>query len=194
MAINFKLMDVFKLDAEDDPMNREWVGYHPSYPPEVLFAQNRGVWHLGERAEEEEYLTFSYDGEIVLVAQIDGIEALGWANPKGRRDKKAVIGRVLGPGNRAHDYFIGRPVDGHRNPVTYIDDPDSRPGPAVRVCACGCGRTVSGARHFVSGHDQKAVHERIGRQWGDTRGFIEWFDATYPRRRGGAQRHGPASP
>lgn len=31
------------------------------------------------------------------------------------------------------------------------------------------------------GHDQRAVHERIARQWGDTLGFIHWFDDTYGR-------------
>jgi hypothetical protein len=32
---------------------------------------------------------------------------------------------------------------------------------------------------FVPGHDQKAIHERIAQQWGNTVGFIEWFDETY---------------
>jgi len=32
----------------------------------------------------------------------------------------------------------------------------------------------------VPGHDQKAIHARISKQWGGTLGFIDWFDATYP--------------
>jgi hypothetical protein len=39
---------------------------------------------------------------------------------------------------------------------------------------------VSGNRSFLPGHDQRAVHERIARQWGGTLGFMDWFDATYP--------------
>jgi hypothetical protein len=63
----------------------------------------------------------------------------------------------------------------HRNPVTYIDDPAGDP----RTCACGCGAVVPGHRIFVPGHDQRAVHDRITRQWGNTLNFIHWFDATY---------------
>jgi hypothetical protein len=43
--------------------------------------------------------------------------------------------------------------------------------------------TVSGGRVFLPGHDQRAVHERIARQWGDTLGFITWFDSQYGLRR-----------
>lgn len=35
---------------------------------------------------------------------------------------------------------------------------------------------------FLSGHDQRAVRERIARQWGDTVGIIRWCDETYGRK------------
>jgi hypothetical protein len=73
--------------------------------------------------------------------------------------------------------LVGSPAPDHfRNPVTYF----SESGAAAPVCACGCGETVSGSRAFVPGHDQKAIHARISKQWGSTLGFIEWFDTTYP--------------
>ncbi len=41
-------------------------------------------------------------------------------------------------------------------------------------------RRISGARAFAAGH-QRAIHERISKQWGDTLAFINWFDGTYRR-------------
>ncbi|MEJ5915941.1 hypothetical protein WDV86_16050, partial [Pseudokineococcus sp. 1T1Z-3] len=55
--------------------------------------------------------------------------------------------------------------------------PDTGPS----TCACGCGGEVAGHRAFLPGHDQRAIHERIARQWGNTLGFVDWFDATFPR-------------
>jgi hypothetical protein len=37
----------------------------------------------------------------------------------------------------------------------------------------------AGARQFLPGHDQRAVHDRISEQRGNTMGFIRWFDDTY---------------
>jgi hypothetical protein len=42
--------------------------------------------------------------------------------------KKAIRGRVLGPGHPVHDELIGaRMPDRHRNPFTYADDPAGLP-------------------------------------------------------------------
>lgn len=57
--------------------------------------------------------------------------------------------------------------DRHRNPVTYVADPVEQ-----RTCACGCDGPVTGGRVFLPGHDQRAIHERIARQWGDTLGSL----------------------
>ena len=182
MAINFKLSDVKPVDREDDPMDREWVGYRPTLTDQQVFEQNRGMWFLAARAEDEQYATFSYAGTIVAVAEITGVETLPWENPNGRRHKQAVIGRALGPGHPAYEFFIDRPVAAARNPVSYIDDPQPRPAPEPRSCACGCGTPVEPPKHFAPGHDQRAVRERIAKQWGDTLGFIRWFDETYGRK------------
>lgn len=108
-----------------------------------------------------------------MVVALDGVETVP-AKQVGARSKRVVVGRVLRPGDPAHDALIGQPVDGHRNPVTYIAGLDPR------TCRCGCGGTVAGGRAFRPGHDQRAGHDRITRQWGGTVGFVDWFDATYP--------------
>ncbi|MEU6077590.1 AAA family ATPase [Micromonospora sp. NPDC047074] len=65
---------------------------------------------------------------------------------------------------------------GRAVPITYVDNhPLDRP----RTCGCGCGGVVAGARQFLPGHDQRAIHERISEQWGSAMGFIRWFDDTY---------------
>jgi hypothetical protein len=33
----------------------------------------------------------------------------------------------------------------------------------------------------MPGHDQRAIHDRIARQWGNTLAFVDWFDATFPK-------------
>lgn len=168
--INIKLSDRQVRSPETDDMGRTWVGYSHTSTPQQLFDQNRGVWQLGTRAEVEQLVTFSYDGRVCVVAGIDGIETIPAKGPG--RDKRALIGRVLQPGDPAHDALIGTATDKHRNPVTYGQEP--------HVCPCGCGQSVAGHRVFVSGHDQRAIHDRIARQWGNTLGFIRWFDTAYP--------------
>jgi hypothetical protein len=43
-------------------------------------------------------------------------------------------------------------------------------------------RRVGEARpNLRPGHDQRGIHARIERQWGDALGFIRWFDETYGR-------------
>jgi hypothetical protein len=181
MAINFKLNPRWRLDPEVDRMGREWVGWDDTKSANVNFEQNRGIWLLGRRAEKERYATFSLGGKVVMVAEIDDIEPIppraGDESPK-----RAIVGRVLGQDDPMHETFIGRQVDSHRNPVTYMPDP----GYATKECACGCGETVAPMRDFAAGHDQRAIHDRIARRWGDTVAFIEWFDATYPEQAGSA--------
>jgi hypothetical protein len=36
---------------------------------------------------------------------------------------------------------------------------------------------VTKARAFLPGHDQRAIHVRIVKAWGDTLSFMDWFDA-----------------
>lgn len=168
--LHIKLHDRRSI-AADDPMGRAWVGYDPTLSPEVLFDQNRGRWVLGPRADRERFAVFSYTGDhtIKFVAEIDGFE------PSGK--KRVIVGRVLGTDHPLSRRWVGAPSpDDFRNPTTYFKDPESGPS----TCACGCGEAVPANRSFLPGHDQKAVHARITKQWGGTLGFIDWFDATYP--------------
>src|SRR4051812_25919998 len=134
MAINFKLNPRWSIDPETDDMGRGWVGWDPKRSDNTNLTQNRGLWYLGARAQKERYATFSLGGTVRLVAEIDQIETIP---PKERKRpaKKALIATLLEAGHPAYDYFIDRPVDGNRNPVSYIADPDAPP----QTCACGCG-------------------------------------------------------
>jgi hypothetical protein len=178
VAINFKLGPVTQIDPATDDMSREWIGWTHLHTAQQTYEQNRGVWVLGPRADRERLATFSSDGQIKLVVEIDRIESIP-AKERVRRAKSAIVGRVLEPGDPRHDALIGQHVDTHRNPVTYIAEPTA----GDPTCACGCGAPVPSHRSFLPGHDQRAVHERISRQWGSTLGFIDWFDATYPAER-----------
>jgi hypothetical protein len=156
-----------------DPMGRSWVGFDPTLSDDELFAQNRGRWVLGRRADREEYALFSYTGDhtVKFVAQIKGYAPTG--------NKRAICGHVLAPDHPVAQHWVGKPApDNHRNPATYVVDADG----GTNTCACGCGEAIPPSRVFAPGHDQKAVHERITRRWGSTLGFIRWFDEAYPDR------------
>ncbi len=153
-----------------DGMDRQLIGYDPTVSAEENFERNRGVWLLGPRAASERHALFSstVDGTVKFVVEIDELEPV--------LHKKALTGRIVPAGDPLHNRWVGRTApDSHRNPVTYVNDKD-RPA----VCACGCGEPVSGGRTFQPGDDQRAIHARIIRQWGNTVGFLDWFDATYP--------------
>lgn len=177
MAINFKL-GPWRTVGPDDDMDRTWVGWKEDLTAEQIYANNRGIWILGPRADQEQYATFSVRGVIQYVVEIDDIETI--SSKSGRKPKRAIRGRLLSSGHPAYLALIGREVDGNRNPVTYIpDDPADEP---ERPCACGCGEaTVKPPRSFAAGHDQRAVRERITRRWGSTLAFMRWFDAQEDR-------------
>lgn len=165
--IHIKLSDRQEADPRD-PMGREWYGYLATATVQELFDNNRGRWVLGKRADSEMYAVFSYTGDhkVKFVAEIDGFEEY-----EGRR---AIVGRPLADSHPLAKQWVGkRSPDSFRNPTTYHDE--------LRECACGCGEPIKSGRNFVPGHDQRAVHERIERQWGSTLGFIRWFDETYGR-------------
>ena len=175
MAINFKLGPVTEINPATDDMSRTWICWSHLHSVEQTYEQNRGVWVLGPRAQRERLATFSYDGSIKIVATVDRIETIP-AKEAWRRSKSAIVGRVLEPEDPRYKALIGQPVDSHRNPVTYITEPTA----GDPTCACGCEAPVAGHRSFLPGHDQRAVHDRIASQWGNTLAFIDWFDDTYP--------------
>lgn len=158
--------------GEDDTMHRDYVGWSPEQSPQDLFERNCGRWKFGARARGERYAVFSSTdtGRTVLVVEIDDFRDVGGG-------KSAIVGTVLAAGNPVYDGLIGQPsLDRFRNPVTYVDD---HPLDQPRTCACGCDGVVTGIRQFLPGHDQRAIHDRIAAQWGNTVGFIRWFDTTY---------------
>jgi hypothetical protein len=168
--LHIKLHDRRDIDGAD-PMGRSWVGYDARLSNEELFKQNRGRWVLGPRAERERFALFSYTGDhtVKFVAEIEGYEDVG--------GKRAIMGRVLPPDHAVTREWVGAPSpDNFRNPATYVRDSGAEPS----TCACGCGHPIPAHRAFLPGHDQKAIHARITRQWGGTLGFIDWFDATFP--------------
>lgn len=168
--LHIKLHDRRSI-SPDDPMGRDWVGYDPSLSVEQVFDQNRGRWVLGARADREKYAMFSYTGDhtVKFIAEIEAFESID--------NRRAIVGRVLDTDHPLSQRWLGAPApDNFRNPATYFREP----GAAPSTCACGCGEPVPANRAFLPGHDQKAIHERITKQWGGTVGFIDWFDATYP--------------
>ncbi|MGN6871171.1 MAG: hypothetical protein ACTHMY_22480 [Solirubrobacteraceae bacterium] len=152
--IRIKLGDRRPVTWEDDDLGREWYGYDPTVSDEELWAHNRGRWPLGPRADQEQYVALVYKGEVKLVAEIAGIDPT-------RNNKRAFRGPVLGLDHPVANRLVGSKVaDGFRNPVRYIGEPD-----ITVTCAYGCGEPVSGGQTFVSGHDQRAIRDRIKRRW-----------------------------
>ena len=172
--IHIKLGERRNVDPDVDVMNRKWVGYDEHVPKDELFEINGGRWVLGARAKGERYAAYSYTGDhkIKFVVEITGLRDL----PGGYR---RIEGRVLDPKSDpvARKLVESPAPDQNRNPVTYHPDPAEVDRPK---CACRmCGIEVSRHGAFVTGHDQKAIHARIHKQWGDTLKFIDWFDDKY---------------
>ena len=125
MAINIKLSDVETEDPDTDPLQRSWWGYRPGLSAAQIFEHNRGMWYLAaDRAGSERWLTFSFAGKVVAVAEIDGVETLPWLTDDPRRPKQVISGRALAPGHPVWEHFIDRLVPPARNPITYLDDPE----------------------------------------------------------------------
>lgn len=158
--------------SADDPLNRSRYGYEPGMTPDEIYEANRGYYAIGtEAAARERYAIFSgirSNGErtVVLAVAINSITPVQVPGKPGRR---TIEGRPLERGHPVHDTYVGKPIEGARNPVVYFDSPFD-----LRECACGCGEQVSRSQ-FVPGHDQRALHERVARI-GTVAEFIRWFD------------------
>ena len=124
MAINFKLFDQKILDPKESWAGRPWQGWAPEAALEEVWEYNRGIWRFGDRIEDERIATFSWRGEVVLVAAITGIEDVGpqfWKNGQRRR---ALRGFVLPEGHRVHDALMGAERPRNRAALTYHPTPD----------------------------------------------------------------------
>jgi hypothetical protein len=167
------------IDPETDPLGRDRVGFSEKMSANALYDANHGTWVLGPRAQGERYALVSFHGIVRQAIEIDSIDKVTWRDPDDPRDDRSVInGKWLEPGHPVYDTYVGKPspVQGVRNPVTYIDAPvDGNP------CRCGCGGTVS-SRDFLPGHDQTALHDRV-KQIGTVSEFLDWFDVVRGHRR-----------
>ncbi len=128
MTLNLKLKPVRDVDRDFDDLDRTWVGYSPAHDPTLTFGQNRGIWVIGAAAGAERLATMSFEGAVVVVVELEGIERVP-SKDRTRRDRGALVGRVLGPGDPDYDRLLGSPVDRHRNPVTYLTGEDAGDGP-----------------------------------------------------------------
>jgi hypothetical protein len=153
-----------------DPLGRTHSGWDESASIEANWDMNRGYYAIGERGDRQQYVAFSYRGEVVMVGKIRRI-----LPAKGKPGKRIIEGKPLGPGEPIWDTFVGKRTPekavGVRNPITYIEE-----GRAFgRPCRCGCGEIVFES-DFVRGHDQTALHQRVAKI-GTIREFLDWFDS-----------------
>jgi hypothetical protein len=157
----------YQPDENDEFLPRNHNGWHPGMGDKDILASARGWWVLDRtRAEREKYAVVAADATAVQV-----IEITEWrTHPESGRH--AFNGKILGAGHPLYDRYVGEPLPAaSRNPIHYISDPDDPAG----TCKCGCGQATSGT--WVTGHDQRAIHERIGRDFrGDVAAFIDWYD------------------
>lgn len=136
MVIHIRLSGRTSL-ANDDPLGRAWCGYDDDATPEELWNQNRGDYFLDAgRIAAERWAALNYQGQVVLVAELDDPKHEVLTNVPGR-PKKALLGHVLRRGNAIHDALIGTRVTyDSRNSIQYGLDPsiggigDEDPGEA----------------------------------------------------------------
>jgi hypothetical protein len=166
-----------KQSPADDPLGRTRYGYSPEMTPREIFDANHGYYVLGARADRERYALFAAPdkpgpNKVVLAVKITSIDPV-----PGKPGYRQIMGTLLEKGHPVFDSYVGKPspVTGVRNPVTYIESPED-----LRLCECGCGTEVSRGP-FVSGHDQRALHERVAKI-GTVTEFLRWFDQTYQNR------------
>ncbi|WP_344449738.1 hypothetical protein [Actinocorallia aurantiaca] len=151
------------LKPWEDPLGRAYLGFAEEMTQEQIYEANRGCWVLGARADREQFALINYKGVIRQAIEIERIVPAG--------NRRAMEGKILTAGHPVYDAYVGKPspVDAVRNPITYFESEH-----ASRACGCGCGAEVK-LGHFLPGHDQKALHDRVARI-GTVHEFIHWFD------------------
>ena len=103
--------------GDDDPLGRSWLGYDETRSGVENWEANRGAWKLNpQRIERCDFALFSHGGQIVLVAQISGVEQVPDAG--GYTGRWSLLGNPL-PGHR----WEGAQTPGGRSfgsPITYL--------------------------------------------------------------------------
>ena len=130
----------------------------------------RGWWRLNlTRAKRERYVVVVAQGVARQVIEINT-----WSYAP-EIERYAFNGDILQPGHPVHDRYVGRELpSASQNPVHYFHD--SSADSAGSPCRCGCGELARGT--WIQGHDQRAIHQRIGQDFdGDIAKFIDWYDS-----------------
>lgn len=169
MAIRIKLGRYERV--EDDPLGRSHLGWFPRMTEQETWQAGRGLWRLNQNVAGRERfaLVVSPEGLVGAVGRIRSITPHG--------DRKALDGEVLDVGHPVRDAYVGRPdplANDSQNRITYGVLPEET---TLRdlTCACGCGASTTA--EFVSGHDVRAVRDRVRRHFaGSTADFLSWLD------------------
>jgi hypothetical protein len=157
-----------RVDEEDREFApRSHCGWYRGMNDADIYTSARAWWVLNRaRAEREKYAVVTAGGTAVQV-----IEIADWCTHPGD-GRHAFSGKILSAGHPIYDRYVGKPLTAaSRNPIHYLDDPDE----PEATCKCGCGEPTGGT--WVTGHDQRAIHDRIRRDFnGDVASFIDWYD------------------
>ncbi|MCM3484187.1 protein NO VEIN domain-containing protein [Kocuria rosea] len=162
MAINFTLSKKVVEDPNASWAARPWKGWDPDAALEEIWENNRGIWQFGSQAEEERIATLSWEGKVVLVAAITGIEEVGRDLQKSGR-RRALQGFVLPEGHRVREDLMRHPAPRNRNPVAYHNTSE-----LDAVLASGTGHD-SARRTFLLTHNPE--------KWTWPEGEVESFIA-----------------
>ena len=134
--------------------------------PEEVYERNRGCWHLGARADKEQFAVFSYKGEGVLAMEIRGLVE----DPK-RPGRRILEGEILGRVIRCTTGGWVRRPRRTETPCGTSTPSSTRRSAGADVARLSC-TTIS------PGHDQRAIHDRIAKL-GSVKDFLDWFDRTW---------------
>lgn len=144
-------------------------GVSPSASDNDLYEAGRRAWRLAAGAEGERYALIVFGGSVRVAVEIQEwqIEA---------SDRRSFTGRILGDGDAVHDRYVGKPDPSgstSRNPARYWVAPALKG--QYTACLCGCG--AEARNQWLPGHDQRAIHQRIRRDFaGNVATFIAWYD------------------
>lgn len=116
MAVNISLEARREVEASQQPIARNFVGYDASASDGQLWNANRGAWALPTNLAEQRFATLSHDGTVRVVAELEGVENV---DDQGRR-VQALLGRVLHPGDPVRDALVGQPAPSAPG-VTLVD-------------------------------------------------------------------------
>jgi hypothetical protein len=157
-------------ESDDKFLPRTHVGWEPGLSDEQVYEAGRGWWRMAEGAEGERLALIVGGGVVRLAVGIDK-----WAPPEDGR--RAFAGRILNSGDPVHRRFVGQPDPSgstSRNPARYWKAKDV-PG-QYTPCLCACGAEVR--NQWLPGHDQRAIHARITRDFdGNVGKFVAWYDS-----------------